>query len=337
MKLNIKNRVTPAFTVIELIIVITVIGILASLTIVAYNGIQQNAHQSALMSNLDNSAAIMAHDLNTNGAYPTSVAAADGGNGLPADSGTTYQYTVNNSASPPVFCLTGTNNNIVYYINSSTDTPKQGVCPYLNYDASVAASYPGSGTVWTDLSGNGNNGTLNGGVTYSSANGGVLTFDGTSGYVSTAIIPSYNSFALSIWFKTASPRDGDRLYWGAGTNRAILENNNTSGQLGWYVQTSTANTSYQYTAAKFVVNQWNNVVLQYTGSQVQCFINGVQDAVTANITGTSNASAFNIGTNYSHSANWYNGQIGNFSFYDRSLSANEIMQNFNSLRGRYGL
>ncbi len=129
MKLNIKNRARSAFTVVELIIVIAVIAILATVTIVAYNGVQQNAHQSALLSDLDNSAAIMARDLNDNGAYATSVTAADGGNGLPTNSGTTYQYTVNNSASPPTFCLTGTNGNVSYYINSTTDTPTKGGCP----------------------------------------------------------------------------------------------------------------------------------------------------------------------------------------------------------------
>ena len=129
MKLNIKNRARSAFTVVELIIVIAVIAILATVTIVAYNGVQQNAHQSALLSDLDNSAAIMARDLNDNGAYATSVTAADGGNGLPTNSGTTYQYTVNNSASPPTFCLTGTNSNISYYINNNLDTPTKGACP----------------------------------------------------------------------------------------------------------------------------------------------------------------------------------------------------------------
>lgn len=129
MKLNIKNRATSAFTVVELIIVIAVIAILATVTIVAYNGIQQNAHQAALISDLDNTAAIMAHDINANGAYAATVTVADGGKGLPTNSGTTYQYTVNNTATSPIFCLTGTNGNISYYINSNTDTPTKGGCP----------------------------------------------------------------------------------------------------------------------------------------------------------------------------------------------------------------
>jgi hypothetical protein len=46
-------------------------------------------------------------------------------------------------------------------------------------------SYPGTGTTWTDLSGNGNNGTLVNGVGYNSGNGGSLTFDGVNDNVKT--------------------------------------------------------------------------------------------------------------------------------------------------------
>ena len=45
-------------------------------------------------------------------------------------------------------------------------------------DASNPASYPGGGTTWYDLSGNGNNGTMVNGVAYNSANGGVMILDG---------------------------------------------------------------------------------------------------------------------------------------------------------------
>lgn len=50
----------------------------------------------------------------------------------------------------------------------------------LCLDAANPKSYPGSGTVWSDLSGNGNNGTLVNGVGYNSNNGGYLTFDGSN-------------------------------------------------------------------------------------------------------------------------------------------------------------
>ena len=53
----------------------------------------------------------------------------------------------------------------------------------LNLDAGDPRSYPSSGTTWTDLSGNGNTGTLTNGPTYSNGNGGALVFNGTNSYV----------------------------------------------------------------------------------------------------------------------------------------------------------
>ena len=56
--------------------------------------------------------------------------------------------------------------------------------PVLCLDAGSRLSYPGSGTTWTDLSGNGNTGTLVNGPTYSSANSGAIVFDGVNDIVS---------------------------------------------------------------------------------------------------------------------------------------------------------
>ena len=53
----------------------------------------------------------------------------------------------------------------------------------LNLDAGNLSSYSGSGTIWTDVSGKGNTGTLANGPTYNSANGGYIIFDGSNDYV----------------------------------------------------------------------------------------------------------------------------------------------------------
>jgi hypothetical protein len=70
----------------------------------------------------------------------------------------------------------------------------------LNLDAGVSASYPGSGTNWTDLSGNGNNGTLVNGVGYNSANNGSFVFDGVNDYGSFGkqIYVSSDNFTISV-------------------------------------------------------------------------------------------------------------------------------------------
>lgn len=112
------------FTIVELLIVIVVIGILAAITIVAYNGIQQRAKATTVQADLANSAKKMALDNVNNGSYALSAAAVDGGNGLPTSSGTTYQY----HSTGSTFCITGTNGGISYKISNTATSPSQGGC-----------------------------------------------------------------------------------------------------------------------------------------------------------------------------------------------------------------
>jgi formylglycine-generating enzyme required for sulfatase activity len=75
-------------------------------------------------------------------------------------------------------------------------------------DAGITPSYPTSGTTWTDLSGNNNNGTLVNGPTYSSTNGGSLVFDGTNDYVNISNSSSFNfgsgDFTVESWIRITS-------------------------------------------------------------------------------------------------------------------------------------
>ena len=112
----------------------------------------------------------------------------------------------------------------------------------LSLDAADRNSYPGSGTTWRDMSGNGNNGTLTNGPTFSSANGGSIVFDGTNDYATTNYIPLFvNDFCISFWVKfntyqtyqnpVSSANDGNAVqgFWiEFGTARGFTLYNNTS-------------------------------------------------------------------------------------------------------------
>jgi len=76
----------------------------------------------------------------------------------------------------------------------------------LNLDASKFYSYSRSGTTWTDLSGNGNNGTLVNGPTFSSANGGSIVFDGSNDYMTSSFTFTANqAMTISGWlYSTAT-------------------------------------------------------------------------------------------------------------------------------------
>jgi hypothetical protein len=102
----------------------------------------------------------------------------------------------------------------------------------LCLDAANSKSYPGSGTTWTDLSGNGNNGTLANGVGYNSGNGGSLVFDGVDDYVSLTSADlrfgGSNSYTFDFFIKVPH----------STTNQTIFSNGNlaTNGIIGVLIE-----------------------------------------------------------------------------------------------------
>jgi hypothetical protein len=95
-----------------------------------------------------------------------------------------------------------------------------GLIMYL--DAGVGASYPGSGTAWTDVTYNGNNGALTNGPIYDSADGGSILFDGVDDFVGLTnvnlSIPSGQDFVWNVWLKTPSSFSGYKMILSNNTN-----------------------------------------------------------------------------------------------------------------------
>jgi serine/threonine-protein kinase len=115
------------FTIVELLVVIVVIGILAAITLVTYNGIQQKARVASLQSDMSNAASQLEIDNVQTGTYPASAAVANSGAGLKASPGTTYQYTYTSASNS--YCITGTNSGVSYFVSTTSQTPQTGVCP----------------------------------------------------------------------------------------------------------------------------------------------------------------------------------------------------------------
>jgi prepilin-type N-terminal cleavage/methylation domain-containing protein len=119
-KNGLKRRVARGFTIVELLIVIVVIAILAALTVVAFNGVQQRARANAASSSLAQGKKKLELYKVDNSAYPTTGNLANAG---VSDGDTSYQYTSDGST----FCLTGTNGTVSYKVTESS-SPASGGC-----------------------------------------------------------------------------------------------------------------------------------------------------------------------------------------------------------------
>jgi hypothetical protein len=220
----------------------------------------------------------------------------------------------------------------------------------LNLDTAYYNSYPRSGTTWSDLSGSGNNGTLTNGVTFNvSGASSSMQFDGADDYVSTSTSSGLTQagntqFTASFWvIKTASNKDAMIGPW------------NETGRKGWFLQWFTdsvvyfgvtnGGANYNYVNIGYT-NNWYNIVGVFDGSQStnqnigKIYVNGALQTTNNSVTMLTSVPTdiveLTIGklTNYTSLTT---GNISNVQIYNRALSATEVSQNFNALRGRFGI
>jgi hypothetical protein len=213
------------------------------------------------------------------------------------------------------------------------------------FDAANRKSYPGSGTAWTDLSGAGNNGTLINGVSYSSSNMGTFVFDGVDDYINAGNDASINfgtgNFTVSAWFKRATNATiNSRLLSKGGdsdvADRAGFAFYGSDTLLGFIINPSGTRTIIN--AASYVVGEWVNVVgLVERGVTMRSYKNGnLFESAAAPVGSVSGDLSLFIGNNNGTNLYWP-GEIAQVSMYNRALTAAEILQNFNALKGRYGI
>lgn len=227
----------------------------------------------------------------------------------------------------------------------------------LELDAADKNSYPGSGTAWSDLSGNNNTGTLTNGPTFNGLNGGSIVFDGTNDNVlmSTELNVDFertNSFSLDSWIKlTSLPASGyitifSKLQGVAPYRGYELFIENATKSVQFYL-INTFSTNIIQTKATYTLETgiWTNIVVTYDGSSnannVKFYING--NSVSTTITFNSlSATILNdvvpkIGQRAGSTDFPYLGNISTTRIYNRTLSATEILQNYNELKSRFGL
>ena len=226
---------------------------------------------------------------------------------------------------------------------------QDGLVLYL--DAGDLSSYPGSGETWTDLSGNGNNGTLENGVGYNSANGGFLVFDGVDDWVDTTFGENIVStgFTFNFWFygtkssihfvasffntQSTSNESADSTTifrverFSGGSNTIEFGHSPNGATIG----------ENELISYNFPNNIWTYCTLVYDGNYKYIYKNGVLDAISSpgQILTYYPGASLRIGARQNGDLLPFAGNIPIISLYNKALTATEIQQNYNDVKSRY--
>ncbi len=370
------NKYKKGFTLLEILLVIAAIGILAAIVLIAINPNKQIAQARNTVRQADINTIQKALDqyLIETRAYPTSVSTTPRyicntdslQSGGPSCAGfVDLKVLVPNyiAAIPKDPQATGDSTGYIVAIApnnkisitaslaerkpivNNTFTVTSGLV--LNLDAGNTASYPGTGTTWTDLSGNGNNGTLFSGVGYNSANGGSLVFDGVNDYVN---LPNSLNLSTNSGF----------------TICLFLQQNTTHTNTTWNYFYSKSSPEIEIgtygTQSKVFVFKDNSVNSSISSGDIasswsyMCF--GTNPTTRTPFTHTFNSTGYYSATNPNAFTNqtlgferlfttgvsggpqgiqYYGAKCSVIQVYNQALTPEEVQQNFNALRGRYGL
>jgi hypothetical protein len=205
------------------------------------------------------------------------------------------------------------------------------------YDAKESSSYPGTGGTVVDLSGNGKNGTLNGGVGFDSEYK-AFTFDGTDDYIESLNITSISgnqTMSSSVWVKFTSWNNatydfiyslGDRTVSGNGTEYTLSVDHQTNGL---YIGTNGLAGSVQF---RFIpdLERWYHFATTYDGDTNRIFIDGTlrnSESLIGDLNlPTSGCDLVLGGDTASSRGQFMNGSIANFRLFNRALTSDEVWQ-----------
>jgi hypothetical protein len=208
----------------------------------------------------------------------------------------------------------------------------------LALDAGNTKSYPGSGTIWRDLSGNRNSGTLTNGPIFNSSNGGSMVFDGIDDYVLTSNSLTLSEATLSCWIKANGIQaEYDGILFSRTPSTATGLNFKPSNQLGYHWNDTAA--TYGWNSGLIIPNNiWCMVavtIISTTGIAYLAQSTGLTSATNVTTHNSVSSLIFNLGRDPAFGTRFFTGDIANAMVYNRALSQQEILQNYNALKSRY--
>lgn len=212
-------------------------------------------------------------------------------------------------------------------------------------DAANPKSYPGSGLSWRDISDQGLQGTLTGGVAYASTNMGVMTFDGSNDYATFGNVSQLNfgtgSFSCAFWIRPTA--------WADFTSRGILDKKTNDTTNGWVIYNDGSGGRQNKINARLglqnnfpsttnvTTNTWQYWVFVRAPSNLFWYFNGTLDATgAANGTTVTDSAVFDVGRSKTWGG-WFQGSISQVAIYNTALSADEIAGQYAATRSRFGI
>lgn len=200
----------------------------------------------------------------------------------------------------------------------------------FDIDPANPRSYAGVGNTIYDLSGSGKTGILSNGAAFSGLNGGSIAFDGTNDYLIFSNCDVMGSvYTQNYWFKRND--GGTHLLVDSFYSGTVV----SSGNITYYYTNSGATLGASY---NFIVGRWNMISLVRGSTVKSIYMDGNL------IASVSSSDSYNVSTTdliigiHNSISFWgLNGNIAQIQIYNRELSAQEIFQNYNATKARYGL
>jgi len=216
-----------------------------------------------------------------------------------------------------------------------------GLIVYI--DSGVATSYPSTGTTWSDLSGTGNNYTLIASPTFTATNPSKFTLAAASSQYmqspdfTTALA---SSFSFEVWCR---PTASGVVICEQGTTvinstwfDSYMEVVTNTLRVGFWNGTTTNNLN----CGAVTLNNWYQFTMTWNGTTLTGYINGVFAASGTYTRATNNPIYYMLGaacpTSLGSGA-YFSGDMAIFRAYNTSLSANQVLQNYNFNRATFGL
>lgn len=214
-------------------------------------------------------------------------------------------------------------------VGGGVNIVSNGLVLYL--DASNRISYVSGSTTWNDVSRSGNNGTLINGPTFNSANGGNIVFDGTNDFVSGSCTTVNANVGMTtfIWVRTTITSPQVFFSHTSGVNdgfRLEIDGGQFLLTFGGVANYSSGNSVSD--------GNWKQLVVTTVGTTGRIYINGnlVASPTVGTMQGTPNQFVISGST-----IRFLNGNVASVILYNRSLTAAEVLQNYNATKTRFGL